>query len=61
MRIERGKKCKELRRGDFPGGPVVGTLPSNAGVVGSIPGWGAKLPRASRPKNKTEAILYRIQ
>lgn len=26
---------------DFPGGPVVGSLPCNAGAVGSIPGWGA--------------------
>ena len=45
---------------DFPGGPVVKTLPSNAGGVGSIPGQGAKLPHASgtkKPKHKTEAIL----
>ena len=26
--------------GDFPGGPVVKTLPCNAGDVGSIPGAG---------------------
>ena len=38
--------------GDFAGGPVVKTLPSNAGGAGSIPGWGAKIPQASRPKNK---------
>ena len=25
---------------DFPGGPVVKTLPSSAGAVGSIPGPG---------------------
>ena len=25
---------------DFPGGPVVKNLPSNAGVMGSIPGLG---------------------
>ena len=45
---------------DFPGGPVVETSPSNAGGVGSIPGWGTKIPHASRPKkpkHKTEAIL----
>ena len=35
---------------DFPGGPVVKTLPSNAGGAGSIPGLGAKIPHASRPK-----------
>ena len=30
--------------GDFPGGPVVKNPPSNAGDVGSIPGWGTKIP-----------------
>ena len=35
---------------DFPGGPVVKTLPSNAGDVGSIPGHGAVIPCASWPK-----------
>ena len=37
---------------DFPGGPVVKTSPSNAGDVGSIPSWGAKIPHASWPKNQ---------
>ena len=37
---------------DFPGGPVVKTSPSNAGGVGSIPGRGAKIPHALRPKNQ---------
>ena len=32
---------------DFPGGPVVKTSPSKAGGAGSIPGRGAKIPRAS--------------
>ena len=44
----------------FPGGPVVKTLPSNAGGEGSIPGQRAKIPHASGPKklkHKTEAIL----
>ena len=31
---------------DFPGGPVVKTLPSNAGDVSLILGWGAKIPHA---------------
>ena len=31
---------------------MVETSPSNAGGAGSIPGWGAKIPRASRPKNE---------
>ena len=26
--------------GDLPGGPVVKNLPSNAGNLGVIPGWG---------------------
>ena len=37
---------------DFPGGPVVKTLPSSTGGAGSIPGRGAKIPRASRPKKQ---------
>ena len=28
----------------FPGGPVVKNLPSNAGDMASIPGWGTKIP-----------------
>ena len=32
---------------DVPGGPVVKTLPSNAGGVGSVPGQGAKILHAS--------------
>ena len=31
---------------DFPGGPVVENLPSNAGDTGLIPGWGTKIPHA---------------
>ena len=33
-------------RRDFPGGPVVENPPSNAGDVGSIPGWETKVPHA---------------
>ena len=41
--------------GDFPGDPVVKTLPSNAAGAGSIPDQGAKIPHASQPKqNKTK-------
>ena len=49
-----------MRKEDFPGGPVVKTLPSNAGGVGSIPGCGPKVSYAlgpKKPKRKTEAIL----
>ena len=40
-------------KGDFPGCPVVETLPCNAGAAGLIPAQGAKIPHASRPKNQT--------
>ena len=33
---------------DFPGGPVVKNLPSNARDAGSIPGWGTKIPHTVR-------------
>ena len=39
---------------DFPGGPVVKTLPSKAGAVGSIPGQEAKIPGTRGQKNKTQ-------
>ena len=29
---------------DFPGSPVVKNIPCNAGDLGSIPGWGMKIP-----------------
>ena len=48
---------KEWRIWDFPGSPVVKTLTSSAGVVGSIPHWGAEIPHAAQPKHETEAIL----
>ena len=35
---------------DFPGGPVVKTLPSNAGDIGLIPSQGAKISYALWPK-----------
>ena len=36
----------------FPGSPVVGTFPFNAGGVGLMPGGGPKIPCASCPKNQ---------
>ena len=39
-----------LNLGDFPGGLVVKTSPSNAGHAGSIPGQGTKIPHTLRPK-----------
>ena len=37
---------------DFPGSPVVKTSLSHAGGTDAIPGWGAKIPHASQPKNQ---------
>ena len=46
---------KILRMGDFPGGPVVNTLPSNAGGASWILGQEAKIPHAiERKTNKTQ-------
>ena len=42
--------CKIEASGDFPGGPVVKTLPSYAGGMGSIPCQGAKILYGSWPK-----------
>ena len=52
----------ELRQGDFPGGPVVKYLPSNAGDMGLIPGWGTKILHAVGQLNlcatTREAVPY---
>ena len=37
---------------DFPGSPMVGTSPSNAEGTGLIPGWGVRIPRASKPEKQ---------
>ena len=37
----------ESKDRDFPGGPVVKNLPSNAGDVDSIPAQGTKIPHAT--------------
>ena len=41
------KKKLKVDRGDFPGGPVVENLPSNAGDAGLISGWGTKTPHTT--------------
>ena len=38
---------KKEGKGGFSNGPVVETLPSNAGGVGSIPGQGTKIPHTT--------------
>ena len=50
----------------FPGSPVVKTLPSNAGISGSIPGWEAKIPHASwlkhqKHKNRSNTVANWIK
>ena len=39
--------CVSTLGRDVPGGPMIKTLPSNAGSAGSILGQGAKIPHAS--------------
>ena len=46
---------------DFPGSPVVKTLPSNAGGANSIPDQGIKVPHAFRPKKKALTTTQCLQ
>ena len=46
------RKQKSKKGWDFPGDPVVMTLPSNAVGTGLIPGWGAKILHFQQPKSK---------
>ena len=39
-------------------GVVVQTSPSKAGGVGSILGWGTKIPHASWPKKKKPEAMF---
>ena len=56
LRIESSSNhVSELRcesSGDFPGGPVIKTLPSNARDEGSKSSRGAKMPHAPGPKSQ---------
>ena len=36
---------------DFPNGPIAGSLPCNAGDMGSIPGQGAKILNTEEQQN----------
>ena len=51
--------------GDFPGGPVVKNMPSNAGDTGSIPGQGTKIPHAvgqlSLSTTMREACMVQVE
>ena len=46
---ESGRSVSSRARvlGDFPSSPLVKTLPSNAGSMGSMPGLGAKIPHTA--------------
>ena len=48
---------------DLTGGQVVKSLPCNAGDVGSVPGWGTKIPHAAEHLSPcataTELVLSR--
>ena len=46
------RKIKSSDSRDFPGGPVVETLPSSAGSAGSILGQGAEIPHVLQPKSQ---------
>ena len=44
---------------NFPGGPMVKNLPSNAEDPGSIPGWGIKIPHAI-PHGQKEKKVFNL-
>jgi len=46
-------QISKLNYRDIPGGPVVRTLPSNAGDMGSIPGQATKIPHAAADAAKS--------
>ena len=45
--LENKTKKNEWKDRDYPGGPLAKNLPWNAGRMGSIAGWGTKIPHAS--------------
>ena len=51
-KAEHTQNYLRVNHWDFPSGPVVKTLPSNAGGAGSIPCQGAKTPDTSRPRSQ---------
>ena len=66
MAEKLGKRGRsKISRGDFPAGPVAKILPFQCrGVMGSIPGWGTKIPTccAVQPKkqNKTKLEIRKL-
>ena len=50
-------KMSKLYCWDFPGGPVIKSVSSNAWETGSIHGWGAKIPCALQQKKKKKNTM----
>ena len=48
------KNTKKSCVWEFPGVQWLGIHPSTAGVLGSIPGWGTKIPHAEWHQGKKE-------
>ena len=46
---------------DFPGDPVIETLPSNARAAGLIPDWDARIPNILQPKKNKMQKQNNIQ
>ena len=45
--LPQGEELKRNGNWDFPGGPAVKNPPWNARDMGSVPGWGSKIPHAT--------------
>ena len=45
--LPQGEELKRNGNWDFPGGPAVKNPPFSSGEVGSIPGWGTKVPHTA--------------
>ena len=50
--VSNTPSVKDQTTWDFPGGPATEPSASYARGEGSIPGWGARIPHASRSKKK---------
>ena len=51
--------CQTEDYWDFPGGPVVKNLPSNAGDVGLIPGQGTEIPHVGQISPELQVLSPR--
>ena len=51
------RDSQESSPGGFPWGPVVKLWAPNGGSMGSIPGWGTKIPHAVCPINKIKQLI----